>query len=77
MVDDEKPTALRSAGGLLLAGMFVETTSRARSATVLVRGGSVTRDEGGFFSRSAAAAQAQDRVQPDRLGVFRDGAAPN
>ena len=44
----------RSLGGLRLRGTLVVPSRSARSATVLVHGGGVTREEGGFFTRLAA-----------------------
>ncbi|SDT12482.1 alpha/beta hydrolase [Actinoplanes derwentensis] len=47
-------TSFRSADGLLLRGTFVAPSGPPRSCTVLVHGGGVTREEGGFFGRLAA-----------------------
>lgn len=59
MPDDATPavttqTSFRSADGLLLRGTFVAPSGLPRSCTVLVHGGGVTREEGGFFGRLAA-----------------------
>jgi alpha-beta hydrolase superfamily lysophospholipase len=47
------PTSFRSLDGLRLAATFVSPSRNSRSVTVLVHGGGVTRDEGGFFTRLA------------------------
>jgi len=47
------PTSFRSLDGLRLAGSFVAPSTDVKSVTVLVHGGGVTRDEGGFFTRLA------------------------
>jgi Lysophospholipase len=44
----------RSPDGLHLQGTFLTPCERAIGAAVLVHGGGVTRDEGGFFTRIAA-----------------------
>src|SRR5947207_2124788 len=44
----------RSLDGLRLRGTFVKPPDRASGVAVLVHGGGVTRDEGGFFTRLAA-----------------------
>ncbi|MBO2460345.1 alpha/beta hydrolase [Actinomadura violacea] len=44
----------RSLDGLRLAGTLVKPDSVQGAATVLVHGGGVTRDEGGFFTRLAS-----------------------
>ncbi|GAB1691285.1 alpha/beta hydrolase [Krasilnikovia sp. M28-CT-15] len=46
-------TTFRSLDGLRLAGTFAKPSTHPRSVTVLVHGGGVTRDEGGFFTRLA------------------------
>jgi len=46
-------TTFRSLDGLRLEGTFVSGTASPGQAAVLVHGGGVTRDEGGFFSRLA------------------------
>ena len=43
----------RSLDGIGLSGTLVVPPTAVESATVLVHGGGVTRDEGGFFSRLA------------------------
>jgi pimeloyl-ACP methyl ester carboxylesterase len=48
------PTNFRTFDGLQLRGTLVSPDAPARSAVVLVHGGGVTRDEGGFFTRIAA-----------------------
>lgn len=48
------PTTVRTLDGLRLAGTFVTPGTAASCAVVLVHGGGVTRDEGGFFTRLAA-----------------------
>src|SRR5436309_10099885 len=50
----DQDTEFRSFDGLRLAGTLTFPSSASSSATVLVHGGGVTRDEGGFFSRLAA-----------------------
>jgi len=47
-------TTLRTLDGLRLAGTLVVPDGRVQRAAVLVHGGGVTRDEGGFFTRLAA-----------------------
>ncbi|MFC4035483.1 alpha/beta hydrolase [Streptomyces polygonati] len=44
---------IRSLDGLRLAATLVTPRDRAKSAVVLVHGGGVTREEGGFFARLA------------------------
>lgn len=51
---DERPTEFRSLDGLRLRGTFVATATSSASAALLIHGGGVTRDEGGFFTRLAA-----------------------
>ena len=51
----EKAVRFDSADGLRLAGMFTVPAGDPRSAAVLVHGGGATRDEGGYFTRLAAA----------------------
>lgn len=46
-------TTLRTFDGLNLAGTIVDIGAPARSAVVLIHGGGVTREEGGFFTRLA------------------------
>jgi alpha-beta hydrolase superfamily lysophospholipase len=46
-------TSFRSLDGLRLAGTLVEPQNRPVGAVVLVHGGGVTREEGGFFARLA------------------------
>src|SRR4051794_33875117 len=48
-----RETSFRTLDGLLLAGTLVEPTDPLVGAVVLVHGGGVTRDEGGFFVRLA------------------------
>jgi pimeloyl-ACP methyl ester carboxylesterase len=48
-------TTLRTLDGLNLAGTLVETDAPATNAAVLIHGGGVTREEGGFFTRLATA----------------------
>ena len=47
-------TVFRSTDGLRLRGTFVDALTEPSSVTVLIHGGGVTRDEGGFFTRLAA-----------------------
>ena len=47
-------TIVRALDGLRLAGTLVTPGSAAERAVVLVHGGGVTREEGGFFTRLAA-----------------------
>src|SRR5215471_11141533 len=51
---DEQPTEFRSLDGLRLRGTLATGATSPGSAAVLVHGGGVTRDEGGFFARLAA-----------------------
>jgi pimeloyl-ACP methyl ester carboxylesterase len=51
---DERPTEFRSLDGLRLHGTLVTAATSTGNAAVLVHGGGVTRDEGGFFTRLAA-----------------------
>jgi uncharacterized protein len=56
----ESPATLRTLDGLHLHGTFVTPDGSPEWAAVLVHGGGVTREEGGFFSRMAAGlAEAQ------------------
>lgn len=48
------PVTLRTLDGLHLAGTLVTPDGQAERAVVLVHGGGVTREEGGFFTRLAA-----------------------
>jgi alpha-beta hydrolase superfamily lysophospholipase len=48
------PTTLRTLDGLHLAGTLVTPDGSPERAVVLVHGGGVTREEGGFFARLAA-----------------------
>jgi hypothetical protein len=50
----EAVTEFRSLDGLRLSATWTFPSTAANSAAVLVHGGGVTRDEGGFFSRLAA-----------------------
>jgi len=52
--EGETATEFRSLDGLRLSATWTVPATAASSATVLVHGGGVTRDEGGFFSRLAA-----------------------
>ncbi|MGL5826422.1 MAG: alpha/beta hydrolase, partial [Nocardioides sp.] len=55
----EAEVALRTLDGLRLSATWTTPSEAApRSATVLVHGGGVTREEGGFFTRMAAALAA-------------------
>ena len=47
-------TSVRTLDGLRLAGTLVEPVSASDRAVVMVHGGGVTREEGGFFTRLAA-----------------------
>lgn len=49
----QRTTALRTLDGLHLAGTLVTPETPAERAVVLVHGGGVTREEGGFFARLA------------------------
>ncbi|MFI5893802.1 alpha/beta hydrolase [Actinoplanes sp. NPDC051513] len=51
--DATMQTSFRSADGLLLRGTFVAPQRPSGSCVVLVHGGGVTREEGGFFGRLA------------------------
>jgi len=53
MTEGSTFTTLRTLDGLRLAGTLVEPESPATRAVVLVHGGGVTREEGGFFTRLA------------------------
>lgn len=48
------PTVFRSADGLVLQGTLDAPAGSPSSGVVLVHGGGVTREEGGFFTRLAA-----------------------
>ncbi len=48
-----QPVAFRSLDGLRLAGTYVAPATPSTSVAVLVHGGGVTREEGGFFARLA------------------------
>jgi alpha-beta hydrolase superfamily lysophospholipase len=50
----EQHVTIRSRDGLHLAGTLVRPDTPADQAVVLVHGGGVTREEGGFFTRLAA-----------------------
>jgi dipeptidyl aminopeptidase/acylaminoacyl peptidase len=50
----QQHVTIRSRDGLHLAGTLVTPDSPAGQAVVLVHGGGVTREEGGFFTRLAA-----------------------
>jgi pimeloyl-ACP methyl ester carboxylesterase len=52
-VSTESITRLRTLDGLHLAGTFVSPDAAPDQAVVLVHGGGVTREEGGFFTRLA------------------------
>jgi hypothetical protein len=47
------PTSFRSADGLLLRGSYDSAEALPNSSIVLVHGGGVTQEEGGFFTRLA------------------------
>jgi pimeloyl-ACP methyl ester carboxylesterase len=49
-----RTVSFRSLDGLRLSGTLVIPSSASGPATVLVHGGGVTRDEGGFFTRLAS-----------------------
>jgi uncharacterized protein len=53
-VPEEQAVSFRTLDGLHLAGTFVRPDPPLSRAVVLVHGGGVTRDEGGFFTRLAA-----------------------
>jgi alpha-beta hydrolase superfamily lysophospholipase len=53
MPGSAQPTSFRALDGLHLRGTLVTPTNVRGAATVLVHGGGVTRDEGGFFTRLA------------------------
>jgi len=50
----EQSTEFRSLDGLRLSGTLTLSSGVPRTTAVLVHGGGVTRDEGGFFNRLAA-----------------------
>ena len=52
--ESEAVAEFRSLDGLRLSATWTVPSAAASSAAVLVHGGGVTRDEGGFFSRLAA-----------------------
>ena len=54
MSAESTATTLRTLDGLHLAGTLVTPGGPAERAVVLVHGGGVTREEGGFFTRLAA-----------------------
>jgi uncharacterized protein len=53
MLAASRSTSFRTLDGLNLRGTLVTPSDVRNSATVLVHGGGVTRDEGGFFTRLA------------------------
>ncbi|MEV0772754.1 alpha/beta hydrolase [Nocardia salmonicida] len=53
-MSSSSPTTFRTLDGLQLTGTLVSPAEQATSAVLLVHGGGVTRDEGGFFIRLAA-----------------------
>lgn len=53
MTGQSSPTEFRTLDGLRLAGTLVIPDRPAERAVVLVHGGGVTREEGGFFTRLA------------------------
>jgi hypothetical protein len=52
-------TVVRALDGLCLAGTLVTPGSATERAVVLVHGGGVTREEGGFFPRLPSTLRAQ------------------
>jgi pimeloyl-ACP methyl ester carboxylesterase len=54
MLSESPSTTFRTLDGLHLAGTLVIPEGQADRAVVLVHGGGVTREEGGFFTRLAA-----------------------
>ncbi|MEU8346639.1 alpha/beta fold hydrolase [Spirillospora sp. NPDC048832] len=54
MTEHASTITFRSLDGLRLVGTLVEPDSAQGAATVLVHGGGVTREEGGFFARLAS-----------------------
>ncbi|MEV5413809.1 alpha/beta fold hydrolase [Thermopolyspora sp. NPDC052614] len=54
MTSITRETTLRSLDGLHLVGTLVTSAESPRSGVVLLHGGGVTREEGGFFTRLAA-----------------------
>src|SRR6266566_9693932 len=54
MPSEGSTTTFRTLDGLHLAGTFVIPEERTRRAVVMIHGGGVTREEGGFFTRLAA-----------------------
>jgi len=54
MPTHQSAVSLRALDGVRLAGTFVTPETGADRAVVLVHGGGVTREEGGFFTRMAA-----------------------
>jgi len=57
---------IRTLDGLRLAGTLVTPDERADRAVVLVHGGGVTREEGGFFTRVAAGLGEASSSRSDR-----------
>ncbi len=53
MPSEGSTTTFRTLDGLHLAGTFVIPEERTRRAVVMIHGGGVTREEGGFFTRLA------------------------
>lgn len=53
-MSNETPASLQSLDGLNLAATLVQPDAPTTRAVVLVHGGGVTREEGGFFTRLAA-----------------------
>jgi predicted alpha/beta hydrolase len=68
----EQHVTIRSRDGLHLAGTLVRQDTPADQAVVLVYGGGVTREEGGFFTRLAAGI-AQDGVTALRFDLRGHG----
>src|SRR3984957_9994679 len=54
MLVQSSATRFRTLDGLHLVGTFAEPDEPSGRAVVLVHGGGVTREEGGFFTRLAA-----------------------
>jgi pimeloyl-ACP methyl ester carboxylesterase len=68
----ESPATFRTLDGLYLRGTLVTPDGASERAAVLVHGGGVTREEGGFFSRMAAGL-AEARVASLRFDLRGHG----
>jgi pimeloyl-ACP methyl ester carboxylesterase len=70
-----QPVSVRSLDGLLLRGTLDGPAGRPRGAALLLHGGGVTRDEGGFFTRLAVGL-AEAGVMSLRVDLPGHGESP-